>query len=124
LAGKEHPPTEPLRAQREIKKCALPAMLKKLAHLGPERNRQKTASLEGCCRLYGSVQQRRATPGTSHKAGDPFQLVPYPKGIPSKGNRKFSQRGVAGCGRLPAVTGHGQVKMVLCFKGRLPPNPT
>jgi hypothetical protein len=110
IGREEHPPTEPLRAQREIKKCALPALLKKLAHHGPERNRQKTASLEACCRLYGSVQKRRATPGTSHEASEPFQLVPYPKGIPSKGNRKFSQRGVAGYGPRPAVTGYGQVK--------------
>jgi hypothetical protein len=94
----------------------LPALLKKLAHLDPERNRQKTASPEACDRLLGSVQQRRAMPGTSHEARDPFQLVPCLRVVPSKGNRKFSQRGAAGFGSLPAVTGFGQVKAVSCFK--------
>jgi hypothetical protein len=32
------------------------------------------------------------------------------EGCAVKGNRKFFQRGVAGCGPPPAVTGYGQVK--------------
>jgi hypothetical protein len=54
--------------------------------------------------------------GTSHESSDPFQFDLCLKVIPSKRKRKFSQRGVVGCGALPAVAGIGQVKVVICFK--------
>ena len=72
LIGREkHPPTEPLICAKKEMRNMSPALLKKLAHLDPERHRQKAAWPEACGLRNGSAEYRIVS-GRNHEASDQF----------------------------------------------------